>query len=283
MKDIYISSLAMQGKSAEEMIEICSTRGWALEFSSGLPYHDEMEAIYTNAKIKRMPHNYFPAPQVPFVLNLASTDPEIRNKSINHVKNGLRLARQSNSPFFSAHAGFCVDPKPTELGNKIKLDKEFSREQNKAVFIESLHEIMDEADRLNIDFLIENNVLTSFNLPANGINPLLCCEAKEIIEIITEVRHNRLGLLLDTAHLKVSCQTLRLDPNAEVAQISQIVRGIHHSDNDGMSDTNMALTPAYWFLENLGTYRDVVHVLEIKNSKIDLIQQQLNLLLSNGS
>ena len=117
---IAVSSLALAGKSPEEIISIAQKENYVLEFSSGMPYRNDMEDIFLNAHVKKIPHNYFPAPEKPFVLNLASVNDEIRNRSVQHCINGLRLASLASSPFFSAHAGFCVDPNPSELGKQLK-------------------------------------------------------------------------------------------------------------------------------------------------------------------
>src|SRR5690606_29507232 len=157
--------------------------------------------------VKRMPHNYFPAPEIPFVLNLASENDNIRRKSVDHCKNGLRLAKQSNSPFFAAHAGFCLDPDPRDLATELSPRDSFDREKHYRYFLQSVDEILAEADTLEVDFLIENNVIATFNLTKTGANPLLLCEHAEIQWLFSSIPNKRLGLLLDTAHLKVSCNT----------------------------------------------------------------------------
>ncbi|MEQ9146872.1 MAG: TIM barrel protein [Cytophagales bacterium] len=280
MDHIYISSLAMMNKPLEEMIHIAKERNWALEFSSGIPFRKDAESLYLDATIDRIPHNYFPAPEVPFVLNLASANYKIRRQSIEHCKNGLWLAKKSNAPFFSAHAGFCIDPDPRELGKKINFDIIVNKEENKTLFLKSVIEILQQADLFGVDFLIENNVIASFNLTNQKGNPLLCCESKEIRWLFEEIKHKRLGLLLDTAHLKVSCKTLELDLIEEYNNISNLIRGLHHSDNDGLVDDNRHMLNDYWFLPYLKDVTDKVQVIEVKNIDNETIQQQVNLLVN---
>ena len=55
--------------------------------------------------------------------------------------------------------------------------------------------------------LIENNVITKDNM-INNCNPLLGCSADEIIELIETINMDNCKLLLDTAHLKVSANTV---------------------------------------------------------------------------
>lgn len=278
MNNFYISSMAFSGLRLEDMIIEAKKNDFAIEFSSGLPYRVDMEDIYYQAEVKKMLHNYFPAPKVPFVLNLASKDMLIRERSIEHCIQGLRIAKKSGAPFFSAHAGFCIDPNPADLGNQLEIGGVLNIELHKNLFLESVIKILKEAHRLEIDFLIENNVITRFNLTNEGRNPLLCCESNDIVWVFKEICDVRFGLLLDTAHLKVSCATLSKDLNKELDLISRFIQALHHSDNDTIRDTNMSLNADYWFLKHISKYRSHPHVLEVRNLTVPEIKKQIKLL-----
>jgi sugar phosphate isomerase/epimerase len=278
MNNFYISSLAFLGSTPEIMIRQARENDFAIEFSSGLPFRDDMEEIYHRAEIKKMPHNYFPAPKVPFVLNLASKDKLIRERSIEHCIHGLRMSKKSGASFFSAHAGFCIDPNPAELGNQLEISVDFDIEHHKGLFLESVMKILKESHRLETDFLLENNVIARFNLTTEGRNPLLFCESTDIVWLFKEITDGRLGLLLDTAHLKVSCATLNKDLNSELNLISTFIRAIHHSDNDSVRDTNTSLTEGYWFLQHINQYKLLPHVLEVKKLTVPEIKNQIKLL-----
>ena len=276
--DIYISSLVFSNKvGVEEMIKLAEQNSWALEFSSGLEYREDAEQLYMSAPIKKMPHNYFPAPENPFVLNLASENSAIRNQSIKHCEKGLLLAKQSGSLFFAAHAGFCIDPKPSELGKKIEIRNGLNKSENWDLFFVSLQKILNVAENLEVDFLIENNVIAPFNI-INKENPLLCCDSIDIIQLFSRIKHQRFGLLLDTAHLKVSCNTLQLSLYDELSRIHSFIRGLHHSDNDGVFDSNSLLKENYWFLPFMEKYKNLPHVLEVRDISIDQIRNQIALL-----
>ncbi|TGK30930.1 hypothetical protein EHQ12_10750 [Leptospira gomenensis] len=275
---IAVSTLAFIGIPIQDVVELATNNSFQIEFSSGLPYMENMEAIYLSSGIERLPHNYFPAPKEPFVLNLASTDREIREKSIEHCKRGLELAAASRSPFFAAHAGFCIDPKPEELGRKLKQDREFNRSTNKEIFIESIRKVLDYSNILNMPFLIENNVVAAMNLREDGRNPLLCADPDEILETVNIIKDENFGILLDTAHLKVSAGTLSFDADEAVLRLKAVIRGLHHSDNEGVLDTNDRLTNQYWFLKHMRFFREAQHVLEIKRLNIDEILEHFDLL-----
>lgn len=275
--NIYISTIAFRGQPVEAAIQACEQEGWAMEFSSGLPHRADMKKVYKSCLLTRMPHNYFPAPKVPFVLNLASSNEAIRRISIEHCKLGLQLSAQADAPFYAAHAGFCIDPDPAELGQKIRVKRPYDRAVHWNLFLKSVEEILKTAEELDMDFLIENNVIISLNVEG-GRQPLLCTNAEEMAQLMTDIQHPRLGILLDTAHLKVSAQTQHFSLADTMSRLRPYIKGIHHSDNDGLFDTNEKITKGYWFFDYLNNYRELVHVLEVKALSIEEIHQQIALL-----
>jgi sugar phosphate isomerase/epimerase len=194
-----------------------------------------------------------------------------------HCINGLQLAAKSKSPFYAAHAGFCIDPDPNELGNKIRLKNDFDIKTHINIFIESILSLLIFARKFKVKFLIENNVITSQNLLHNS-NPLLCCDSDQIISIFNEINDDNFGLLLDTAHLKVSAKTLENDLDCEYNKIKKYVKGLHHSDNDGFIDNNCKLSSNYWFLKYCKNHNDIPNVIEVKNLTIIEIKDHIKLL-----
>jgi ribosomal protein S18 acetylase RimI-like enzyme/sugar phosphate isomerase/epimerase len=272
---IAISTLAFKGKSREEIVALAKKNDWTIEFSSSFPYQDDMDDFFTNAAIKRLAHNYFPAPAKPFVLNLASTNEAIRQQSINHCISGLELSNKAGAPCFSAHAGFCIDPDPEQLGQRLDVNVKIERKKNWKLFIESVNTILAKAEQLDLSFYIENNVTASFNLRADKEEVLFCSRADEMIRLYDEVNSDSFGLLLDTAHLKVSSQALKFDANNAVEKLVPYIKYVHHSDNNGKRDTNEAIDSNYWFLPWMRKFEKSIHVLEVKNIDKNQIKRQL--------
>tara|TARA_R110001583_G_C5669759_1_gene410616 strand:+ start:1955 stop:3229 length:1275 start_codon:yes stop_codon:yes gene_type:complete len=275
---IGVSTLAFKGKSKEQIVEIAKNNNWIIEFSSSFPYDKEMIDFFSATNIKRLAHNYFPAPKIPFVLNLGSVNEQIRKQSIAHCIQGLYLSKQSGAEYFSAHAGFCIDPNPEQLGEQLDVNIPISRAENWNLFITSIKEVLVEAEKLNVSFLIENNVTAKFNLRNDEQEVLFCSRPEEMIKLIKEINSNKFGLLLDTAHLKVSSKTLHFDLESAVNTIKSFVKYIHHSDNNGEKDTNEPVDASYWFLPLLKNFKNCIHILEVKNIGVSEIENQLNLL-----
>lgn len=276
--EFAISTTAFRGKPPEVAIEFARKRGYWLEFSSGMPHHPDMEAIFLSAQCNRLPHNYFPAPKEPFVLNLASLDPRTWETSVEHAKQGLRLAAQSGAPFYSLHAGFCLDPSPKSLGKKFGLEMQHPREDHWRRFLSAIDLLSEEASRRKVQILIENNVLAPFNVQPDGGNPLLCCDPQEILKLFSDRPGEHLALLLDTGHLLVSARTLGFDVDQAVRAIAPHVRALHHSDNNGAEDTNEPLSDRYWFLRHMYLFKNALHVLEVHDQTPEGIDRQYELL-----
>ncbi|MBI3509153.1 MAG: GNAT family N-acetyltransferase [Bacteroidetes bacterium] len=274
---IVISTLAFTGMKAEEIIKVALEHNFALEFSSGMYYRADMEKIFLEAPVKRFVHNYFPPPEIPFVLNLASANEEIRKRSVEHCVNGIKLNYAAGASFFSAHAGFCIDPKPSELGKELSKVKSFDRAKHWKIFLESIREVLERAKDLPTGFLLENNVLAKMNLYPDGSNPLLNVRAAEMNLMLEEINDPRIGNLVDTAHLKVSSATLHFDLVSEMNSISG-VRCIHHSDNDGWKDDNQPFGKNYWFLPLMKNYRHAIHVLEVRKQSVEELKKMEKML-----
>jgi sugar phosphate isomerase/epimerase len=278
MMKLATSSTAFRGYSIEKIIQIAEEADLALEFSSGLPYREGMESLFLNASVERLPHNYFPAPRNPFVLNLASLDDAIWQRSFDHCTNSLKLAAQVGAPFYSVHAGFCIDPDPSHLGKGLLLEVAYPHSEYWDKFLCAVKGLVVIAEKFGVGFHVENNVLTKKNVLPDGSSPLLCVDSDECFRLMQEVGSDALGLHLDTAHLKVSANTLKFSKPHFISKVGDFIRSIHHSDNMGEDDTNDPVEPDYWFLEYMARFETAYHILEVHDQSLLQIYRQFDLL-----
>jgi len=276
----YISSVAFNKNSLEKTIQICIENNFNLEFSSNLPHNQKNLELFKVFSGKKLIHNYFPAPKKPFVINLASKNKIILKKSVEHCKQNILRTSKFDLPFYAVHAGFCLDPKISDLGGKIVSSAEkINRKLNLDIFIESLKELTDYAIEHDVNLYLENNVISLENYELNNNqNIFLCTDYDEIKFIMDQFNIKNFGLLLDTGHLKVSSKTLNLDLSHQVENILNYTRAIHHSDNDGLRDLNLPLDKYYWFLPFMKNKNDLIHVIEVKNLNPKSVLNQIKIL-----
>ena len=278
---IYCSTGGFSSKKASEVILEFQNSGINnIELSGGLC--DQAFLENHNSVREKFPsinfaiHNYFPPPIKPFVFNLASIDPEISLKSLEHAKNSLRLASYIGSKIYSFHAGFLIDPQPKELGKALSRQTLQNLDASVNMFISNVFLLTDYAKQLGVQIYIENNVITKANLERFPRNPLLMTSAIEIKQIFSKLP-KEVKFLLDLGHLKVSSTTLGLDMHDQLNQLNHLISGYHISDNNSMADSNNAFNITSWFIEKLKKDLEY-YVIEVYRSPTSVLKQQIDLL-----
>lgn len=193
-------------------------------------------------------HNYFPPPDEPFILNLASADPIIRQRSLDLAQKAITLSGELNAPFYAIHAGFVTDPygfgKPYFLFPEIT---EANARQNAFErYLDALSITNQFALEHGVGLLVENNVCAP-----EIWGQVLLDRADEFIELFEVMDSPNLGVLLDFGHLNVAAHTLGFDRLDFIEQLTPYIRCFHVHDNDGTHDTHSPVQPGSWVLEVL--------------------------------
>ena len=274
LKKVYISSGGYRNISATETVKkLVSHNIFEIELSGGkFSKNLNKEVVKLSKKHNLRIHNYFPPPKKPFVINLASSNKTILNKSINHAKKAINLAYKMKSKFCSFHAGFLIDPNPKLLGKNFDNIKITDRNKALEIFKKSVFLLNRIAKKKNIKFLIENNVITKENLKKFKTNPLLLTNPKEITDFF-KITPKGVGFLLDVAHLKVSSNTEGFSLSKSFNKLNNIVSGYHLSDNNSLVDSNQAMTSKTWFFKYLKKDLDY-YTIEVYNNSISNLKQQ---------
>ena len=235
---IYISSSCIKSKLIKNSVFKLATYGFKnIELSGGTDFYNnyinDLIELKNQFGLTYLIHNYFPPPKDHFVLNLASLDDDIFNKTINHFKKSIEAAKVLGVNKIGLHAGFLIDPSVSELGNPFKTG--ILNDRVKAIdrFCKGYNQILEFAG--DIEVYIENNVISQRNFSNFGMNPFLLTNYEAYLELKKIIDF---PLLFDVAHLKVSCNTLNLNFRHELEQLFSLSDYIHISNNDGFTDSN---------------------------------------------
>lgn len=284
-QNIYLSSGAITAQNIDELIERCLVAGvHRIELASGLACDivglECLEAAKEAHDFSYLIHNYFPAPRDPFVLNLASLDPDTLARSKAHCLNAIDWCCRLGSPFFSVHSGFALPVEAGDLGNPaawraraegMVIDLDASRE----VFAATVREIADYAAAHGVRLLLENNVvspeLTCDSLVCHG---LLLSEGHEVAEFLHNLDHHNVGLLVDVGHTKVSGTALGFELEIFMDAVAEYIDAFHLSDNDGQADTNQMFEADAWFAPYLHAIPDATYVIEVYRLSEEQIRRQ---------
>lgn len=277
---IFISTGGISSATASETVEQCLPSGIKnFELSGGKFSHSLLQELLTLKEKHSLNfnlHNYFPPPEIPFVLNLASENKEVLKKSLEHCKKAIEWSSKLGCKNYGVHAGFLIDPQVNELGKRVKARTLNDREKAKHTFVSSINELAPFAGNHDVNLLIENNVLSLNNYKEFNENPFLCTSKDETLEIFEQL-NDKVSLLLDVAHLKVSSRTLNESAEEYIKGCSHLIKGLHLSDNDGTSDSNEKFKHNSWFWKSIESLDHSYITIEVYDYNLNSIKEQYKL------
>jgi sugar phosphate isomerase/epimerase len=252
---IYVALACSKQKKIGDAIRELAEHGFQnIELSGGTEYYEDYENDIFELKEKYalnlLIHNYFPPPKEEFVLNLASQDDNIYNRSIEHLKQAIRLSNKIGAIRFGFHAGFFIDIKADEIGKTVAIKDIGDIECGLKRFCKGFLDLKKEAG--DIKLYVENNVYSLSNFcNYDKYNPFMLTTANDYSALIKKIDFN---LLLDIGHLYVSTKTLGLSFEREFEQLFAVSDYIHLSDNDSFHDQNIGFTHESNLFKKLSKY-----------------------------
>ena len=262
MKLFVSSSSIKHHKIHHILLKLIESGFYNIELSGGSNYYKGLKSdiisLQNQYDLNLLIHNYFPPPEKHFVLNLASLNNEIYAKTIDHYLSAIDLSKSVGADCFSIHAGFLIDPSVEEIGADISFLQHNMKEKSIERFCCGYNLIKKEAGHIKI--YIENNVLNTKNYQTFKINPFLLTTANDYFELKKKIDFY---LLLDLAHLKVSCTTLGIHLESEFAKLAPLSNYWHISDNNGIFDSNSAFSKNGNIINIIKKYSADIITLEI--------------------
>lgn len=276
MAEVYLSSGSFPTQSLDSVLSLAKKAGIdRLELSGGLaPTPDPEKLLLAHRpSLRYLIHNYFPVPDKPFVINLASAQLQMRRHSIDFCRAAIDLAHAVGSSAYSVHSGFCTDLRPDELNGAAVRGQRIAKSEARQNFFASLVELQQHAASKGVLLCVENNVIEACNV-VDGKNELaLMTSPQDFIDFIEQPQLHDVGILLDVGHLKVSASAERFDPEDAIEAIGDRAHLLHLSDNDGVEDNNSPFGQDAWFWPHLKRLKHVSLVtLEVCDMDLSLLR-----------
>lgn len=277
---VYVStSCLVNGSNVLDALEAYAKAGLKnVELGSSHEYISDLSpAKFKPYAFNLITHHYFPPPQKPLIVNLASQDPALLKRSKEQVKRSIGFCHSLGIKLFTFHAGFRADP-----DEKLR----FPRGQPVTpyetafdTFIESVGEIEHYARDRGIRIAIENNVLSDYNVIDGQNLFLLLCEAEEFERLWERIPSSDVGILLDLGHSKVTSHWLKFNRYEFIDKVKDRVFAIHVHENNGQVDEHKALDATSWCFEVISRkcFSGLPIVVESFRLTINQIVQQASL------
>lgn len=242
---IYLSSNCLKRDLMRDSVEVLAKAGFRdIELSYGGRYYDGWEKDIMDLRgkydLNYCCHNYFVPVRDEFVINLASLDETIYVRSLAYLKVAVALAAKLGAKRYGFHAGFFADLNCGDLGRSAKVKPLNTRPAALDRFAEGYAEVKRAADANGVELYVENNVCSADNLRSyRGVRPFILLDSRDYLELKERLDFN---LLLDVAHLKVSCRALGLDYGSELTRLLALSNYWHVSENNALADQHQVLT-----------------------------------------
>ena len=264
---LYISTNCFETPNLRAILSACEQHGIEGLELSAVEGWDPSLIGSTSHPARYLVHNYFPPADPAFVLNLASNDPSILERSRAHCRAALDLSARVGAPIYAVHGGYTADIAPEVLGHPERVaalqpDGFVDYETAYDILVESVRELSAYGRERGVHLLVENHVVSRAGGTA-ARRLLLMVEASELTALAGDAGDASVGVLVDVGHLKVSAATLGFDPHEFLDALAPLVGAFHLSDNDGVVDDHRPFDHHAWFLPRLEDFPEACITVEL--------------------
>lgn len=265
-KDFKISTV-LKNIKGNYNLEICS--GHPVEFNAEETLNMLIDWSKEYKK-KVILHNFSPPETSNIVVNLSNSDEEKRKQVKQVLKNRIKYTRELGGDYYSFHAGYTTD---YEFGKK-NYTHHLSSKEAIRIFTEELIEIVEYAEKKNVNIGIENH-----NVEKSNKSNMILYSSHDFKFLFEEIKSNNLYLHLDVGHLKISSNTYGFDKIKFLEDFSDKIIAVHLSENDGLLDQHRPFNQNSWFLPHLKKLSKLKYItFETISKSFDEIDQMINLI-----
>lgn len=262
-------------------LQLCEKNGInAVELGSNHSFEATSLEIINQFDFDYLVHNYFPIPKKSFVLNIASMDDEIYNKSINHIFNAIDFCDKIGASLYTFHPGFMTDPRGSNqrtenydfqwedqklnLGN---YDKAFER------MIKAVSKVVDYVKKVSVCIAIETQGSVKRK------DHLLMQRPDEYYKFFHEFSSSDIGVNLNVGHLRLASNAFGFNISDFVNLVSDYILAMEMSHNNGGEDQHLPLEDGEWYWDVItdSRFTEIPKIMEYRNTPIEIILDNMNL------
>lgn len=266
-KSNIIHTLSMMSKLKCDGYELGSTH-YPIDLTS-----NSISKLILGKKI--ITHNFFPPTEEDLVLNIASNDKKILDKSLLFCLNAIDRAKEIGAEKYTIHPGFVQTPVITKEA-KQNYDFKFigspdSRKNSFKIMVQSLKILLNRAIENNIELLIETEGSLTSPEVALMEKP---DEYKKLFKIFPE----NLGLNFNLAHSYFASKYYNFELSEFIKEYISIIKVVELSHNNGKSDQHLPLTNTSKIFDFFTLLKDKIMILEFRNAEVVDIEKSIFLL-----
>ncbi len=280
--NLFVSTTFFKdGTSLDEALSVCKNYNINnIELGSNHKFSENFEKIIKKYDFKYLMHNYFPIPKESFVLNLASLNDIIYERSLKHIKDAIDLCVKTNCKLYTVHPGFLTDPKgPNTTVNNYDFqwndlnvnDSNYKKAFNR--MLKSLDWSINYANKSGIKIAIE----TEGSLKKSS--HLLMQKPDEYQNLFKFFSPGDLGINLNIGHLNLSRNFFNFKISDFIDLIKNHLIAMELSHNEGIEDDHLPLKDYEWYWDIIldSRFKNAFKILEFRNTDINTMLDNIKL------
>jgi sugar phosphate isomerase/epimerase len=271
---IFVSTtFAPDNSSLVEVIRACHEKGLGqLEFGSNHCYEPDPIGAIKQFQGQYLVHNYFPPPKEGFVVNIASSNNEIFQRSINHIVAAIDFCSEIGVKLYTFHPGFLTDPREsTQDSNYYDFcfdDRQLISENRINALermLQGIEKIVSHAKKRKVKIAIETEGSMAHK------EHLLMQDPNEYERLFRYFSSTDVSVNLNLGHLRLASNAVGFKIADFVDLISEYMVAMEVSHNDGVHDEHKLLGRDEWYWEVIcdprfaGAYK----ILEVRNVSLN--------------
>ncbi len=277
----YVSTtFAPDGTELAEVLELCRDQGIRrVELGSNhAPVADPLKVL-ARFDFEYLAHNYFPIPKEPFVLNVASLDDRIRERSVTHVLEAIDFCATADVGLYTFHPGFVTDPKGANK-DASNYDFQFEAKRLAEANYEAAFARMMASLETAVAHAAKRRVRVAIETEGSVTKPdhLLMQRPSELRRLIERFDPDELGINLNLGHLLLASNAFHFPMQELVSVVADHVVAMELSHNAGAHDEHQPLRQDgwYWDLIRDPRFERAYKILEFRNAAVGDILANLS-------
>ncbi len=281
MKKLFISTTFAKDKSKiSDVLSICKKNSMNnIELGSNHSYENNYLKLLKGLNFSYLIHNYFPIPKKSFVVNIASKNKSIRNKSLKHAFKAIKLCKKINAKLYTIHPGFLEDPISSNQ-SKTNYDFVWKKKKGNHNYLKSFNLMVNSLKKIT-KFAKKNQVKIAIETEGSikKRNFLMMQEPEEYNKLFGYFKPGEIGINLNIGHLNLAAKAFKFSKFKFVELIKPYILALEISHNNGLEDQHLPIKKKGWYWKILKDceLKNTYKILEFRNTDIQKIKKVINL------
>lgn len=264
-----------------DVLELCLMHGIKnIELGCNHIFEPDQANIVKKFYCNYLVHNYFPVPKEGFVVNIASLDDKIYQRSVEHLFKSIEFCDLIKAKLYTFHPGFLTDPRGANF-NTFNFDFQFQNRNLDSKNYQNAFERMLNAISQAVNYAHKLRVKIAMETAGSTLNKehLLMQRPEEYKHLFQYFSNKELGINLNIGHLRLASNAYGFKIKKFVDLIADYLIAMELSHNEGVYDEHRPLIAGEWYWEIIldPRFTHTHKILEFRNTSIENILDNIKL------